>query len=113
MLKFLIIFTPISGLATLIINIYFAEVEHRILVFFLFGLLYFGIVWGKKNIDAIGIGIFYGFVVGIIIAVTVSLVYTEVAPTGSYGTNLIMIFVNWILPILLYTGGISLLWLEK
>ena len=112
MLKFLIIFTPISGLATFIINNYFTEVEHRILVFFLFGLLYFGIVWGKKNIDAIGIGIFYSLVVGIIIAVTVSLADTELVSTGSYGTNLILIFVNWILPISLYTGGISLLWFE-
>ncbi|MFC2007879.1 hypothetical protein ACFLVB_04710 [Chloroflexota bacterium] len=111
MLKFFIIFTPISGLATLFINSNFAEVEHRIWVFLVFGLLYFGIVWGKNNIDEIIDGIFYGLFVGIIIAVTVALADTELVSTGSYGMNLLLIFINWILPISLYTGGIRLLWL--
>lgn len=98
--KFLAGFGITSGLVAFLINLH-PDLGTRILLFVLFGLIFFGISWARMGIQGIVGGLVIGIIVGVVSGIVVVSIENQLPNVPDYFTGLrpAMVFTKWAVPI--------------
>ena len=91
-----------SSLVTVLINL-IPDTGQKILLFTLFGLLVFGISWGRRNINKLLEGLVLGLVVGVGIGICVATIDRSLTLMPVSIEYSLLLLLKWVLPILAYT----------
>jgi hypothetical protein len=96
-----------SSIVTMLISLLpDKEIGIKVLLFFIFGLVAFGISWALSNVNKLVNGLFSGALFGILIGVCVVTIDDSLPKMANYSGTLnytIILSLKWIIPILGYT----------